>query len=349
MAGPSTGRAAGGGLFPALVGDGPGHLRAHRDRGPFGLAGWALLAFFAWRVTRGGRISRMLLVVVAGGRAHRGGHRVGDPLLVGGSGPAGSLRGAGGAAAQPGRVPATRPAGQSYRAVALWRRRRPAPLVAALAACAVLGLAGASASAAVISARVRGYHSETVRVLAGHPVLVTLPAGRYGAFGGCADEWGCAQLAPRDLSVAGAVSGPVGTVAYTRLDDRTDAGQLFNRDLTFAVPAREAVRIALNVNPRSARAHRAVSGRIRPDPQRGNGRDRLRAAAPRRAGGAGVADRPACPAARRVAKITPGNGRPQKLRSVSARPAGRVTRAGRTAGWTAARAASRCSRRGRRP
>ena len=45
-------------------------------------------------------------------------------------------------------------------------------------------------------------------------------------------------------------SGAVGTVAYTRLEDRTDAGQLFNRDLNFTIPVREAVRIALDVKPR---------------------------------------------------------------------------------------------------
>jgi hypothetical protein len=214
-----------------------------------GLGGWALLAFFAWRVTRGGRISRMLLVVVAAAGLIAAVIALAirfswaDLCLLAASGAQVALL------LSPAVYQRTRPAGRRGRSVALWRRRRPAPLVAALAACAVLGLAGASASAAVISARVRGYHSDTVRVVAGHPVLVTLPAGRYGAFGGCADERGCAQLAPRDLSVEGAVSGPVGTVAYTRLEQRTDNGQSFNRDLTFAVPAREPVRIALNVNP----------------------------------------------------------------------------------------------------
>jgi hypothetical protein len=136
------------------------------------------------------------------------------------------------------------------RVSVLWRRPGPALLVAALVAAALLGLAGAAASAGVISSRMRAYNSDSVRVLAGHPVLVTLSAGRYGAFGGCADEWGCAQLGPRDLSVEGAISGAVGTVPYTRLEQRTDGDQPFNQDLTFTVPVREAVRIALNVNPR---------------------------------------------------------------------------------------------------
>ena len=138
------------------------------------------------------------------------------------------------------------PGGRGRRSLPLGR---PAPLVAALTAGGVLGLAGAAAAAAVISVRVRSYHSDTVRVAAGHPVSRTLAPGRYGAFGGCADQWGCAQLAPRDLSVRGARSGGIGAVPYTRLEQRADAGQPFNLDLTFTVPVREAVRIALNRNP----------------------------------------------------------------------------------------------------
>jgi hypothetical protein len=150
----------------------------------------------------------------------------------------------------------TRPAGQGAGAVALWRRRRPAPLVAALAAGAVLGLAGAAASAAVINGRIRGYDSDTVRVLTRHPVRVTLSPGSYSAFGGCADKWGCAQLSARDLSVWGALSGPVRVAPYGGFDasssgfeQRTDDGQPFVRELAFTVPVREPVRIALNVNP----------------------------------------------------------------------------------------------------
>jgi hypothetical protein len=213
------------------------------------LAGCAVLAFFAWRVTRGGRISRMLLIVVAAGGLIAGVILLGIRFSWAELG----LPAVGGAqvalALSPAVYRRTRPAGQSYRAVALWRGRRPAPLVAALTAGVVLGLAGATASAAVISTRVRSYHSDSVRVLAGHPVVLTLAPGRYGAFGGCADEWGCAQLAPRDLSVLGALSGGVGAVPYTRLEQRADAGQPFNLDLTFTVPVREAVRIALNRNP----------------------------------------------------------------------------------------------------
>jgi hypothetical protein len=215
-----------------------------------GLAGWVLLAFLAWRVTGGGRISRLLLIVVA------------EAGLIAGViflairfswAELGVLTAVGAQVVlllSPSVYQRTRPPGRSCRSSALWRRRRPVPLVAALVAGVLLGLAGAAASAAVISTRVRDYHSATVRVVAGHPVLVTLAAGRYGVFGGCGDEWGCPQLAPRDLSVRGAVSGVAGTTPYTRLEQRTDAGQPFNRDLTFTVPAREAVRIALTVSPR---------------------------------------------------------------------------------------------------
>jgi hypothetical protein len=214
------------------------------------VAGWACSAFFAWRVTRGGRFSRMLLIVVAGAGL------IAAVILLAidfSWAELGLLAACGAQVAlllSPAVYERTRPAGRSDGSVALWRRRRPAPLVAVLAAGAVLGLAGAAASAGVIGSRVRGYDSATVRVLAGHPARLTLAPGRYGAFGGCADEQGCAQVGPRDLSVRGATSGVVGTVAYTRLDQRTDAGQPFNRDLTFTVPLRESVRIALNVDPR---------------------------------------------------------------------------------------------------
>jgi hypothetical protein len=238
--------------------------------------------------------------------------------------------------------------------------------VAALVAAAVLGLAGSAASAGVISSRVRAYNSDSVRVLAGRPVLVTLSAGRYGAFGGCADEWGCAQLGPRDLSVEGAISGAVGTVPYSRLEQRTDAGQPFNQDLTFTVPVREAVRIALNVNPRqpvlvapspdkAGLIHNEVAAMIGCAVLLGVSLATLAwllVARTRRSGITGVQEddlfrshRPSltscavrvagCPQLHTIMVIsTPGRG---------------ARRPGLRAGWTAARGASRCSRRGRRP
>jgi hypothetical protein len=214
------------------------------------LAGWVVSGILAWRVTHGGRIARTLLIVDAGAGL------IASVIFLAirfSWAEAGLLAACAAQVAlllSPAAYERTRPARQGSASVALWRRRRPAPLVAALTAGAVLALAGAAASAAVISTRVRGYHSATVRVLAGSPARVTLGPGRYGVFGGCADEWGCDQLGPRDLTVRGVLSGDVGTVPYPRLEQRTDAGQLFNRDLTFTVPVREAVRIDLNASPR---------------------------------------------------------------------------------------------------
>ena len=108
----------------------------------------------------------------------------------------------------------------------------------------------------MISDKVHGYDADTVRVLAGHPVRLTLSPGGYSAFGGCADYWGCAQLSGRGLSVGGALSGPARIVPYGGFDasssgfeQRTDEGQPFVRELAFTVPVREPVRIALNGNP----------------------------------------------------------------------------------------------------
>lgn len=219
--------------------------------------GWVLLAFLVWRVTRGGRISRMLLLLIAGG-----GFIAGIILLaIGFSWPQLGLLAAGGAQVSlllsPAVYQRTRPADHRARAVARWRSGFAVPLVLELTAVAVLGLAGVAASAAVISSRVSAYHSETVRVLAGHPVVVTLSPGRYDAFGGCLDEWGCAQLSPRDLSVLGALSGPVSVTAYGGFDaasgafeQRTEDGQPFVRELAFTVGVRQAVRIALSVSLR---------------------------------------------------------------------------------------------------
>ena len=221
------------------------------------VVGWVLLVFLIWRVMHGGRISRMLLIVVAVAGFIVAGAELIEAVIFLAIGFSWAELGILAASAaqvalllSPAVYRRTRPADQSYGSVALCRRRNSALLVAVLTAGAVLGLAGAAASAAVITIRVRGYHSDTARVIAGHPVLVTLSPGRYGVYGGCADEWGCDQLAPRDLSVQGALTGAVGTVPYTRLEQRTDAGQLFNRDLAFTVPVRQAVRITLNVNPR---------------------------------------------------------------------------------------------------
>jgi hypothetical protein len=234
-------------------------VRVGTDASSALLSGSVLSAFFAWRVTRGGRISRMLLIVAAG----TGVIAAVIMLAVRFSWvELRTLAACGGQIAlllSPAVYERTRPAGRGTRTVALWRRRRPALLVAALAAGAVLGLAGVAASAAVISGRIRGYDSDTVRVLTGHPVRVTLSPGGYSAFGGCVDEWGCAQLSARDLPVSGALSGPLRLASYGGFDasssafeERTDDGQPFVRELAFTVPVQESVRIALNVKLRQS-------------------------------------------------------------------------------------------------
>jgi hypothetical protein len=222
----------------------------------WGLAGWAATAFLAWRVTRGGRVSRMLLILTAWTGVIEGVITPAirfspDPLALAACGAQLALL------LSPAVYQRTRPARPGTGRVALWRRRRPARLVAALAAGAVLGLAGAAASAALISGRSHDYDSATVRLPAGHPVQVTLAPGSYSAFGGCIDRWGCAGLSPRDLSVRGALSGPVRVVPYGGFDtklpgfeQRTVDGQLFVRELAFTVPVREPVQMTLNVHPR---------------------------------------------------------------------------------------------------
>ncbi|MCW2935556.1 MAG: hypothetical protein JWM19_6518 [Actinomycetia bacterium] len=223
-----------------------------------GAIGWVLSAFFTWRVTRGGRCSRMLLIFATGA-----GFIAAVIMMAITFSPAelGALAASGAQIAlllSPAVYARTRPAGQEGAgAVALWRRRKPARLVAALAAGAVLGLAGAAASAAVISDKVHGYDADSVRLLAGHPVPLTLSPGAYSAFGGCIDKWGCAQLSARDLSIRGTLSGPARTTPYGGFDtansgfeQRTVDGQQFVRELAFTVPVREPVRIAFNGNPR---------------------------------------------------------------------------------------------------
>jgi hypothetical protein len=215
------------------------------------LVGWAFSAFFAWRVTRGGRISRMLLILVG---------EVGVISLVIALAIQFRLAELGMLALLAAQValllsPAvyrrTRPGGQPGASVALWRRRTPPRLTAALAAGAVLGLAGAAVSAAMISGRVNEYDTGIVRVQPGHQVSVILSAGHYGAFGGCEDGWGCEQIRGRNLSVLGTRSGVVTLVPDGPYDyERTFAGQLSDRTATFTVPVRESVRFALRANVR---------------------------------------------------------------------------------------------------
>lgn len=211
------------------------------------LVGWASSAFFAWRVTLGGRISRMLLILAA---------EVGIISLVIALAVGFSLAELGILALltaqlalllSPSVYRRTRPGGQPGATLALWRRRTPTWLVTALAAGVVSGLAGAAVSAAIISGRVNDYDTGIARVQPGHRVSVILFPRRYGVFGGCEDVWGCEQIRSRDLSVRGTASGAVALAPDGPYDyERTFSGQLSDRTATFEVPVSESVRFALS-------------------------------------------------------------------------------------------------------
>jgi hypothetical protein len=222
----------------------------------FGAIGWVLSAFFIWRVTRGGRWSRILLILVTGAAF------IGAVIAMAITFSPEQLGTLAALGAQivlllsPAVYARTRSSGQDSGTVPLWRGRKPGRLVAALAACVVLGLAGATASAAVISDKVHDYDADSVRILGGHPVRATLLPGAYSAFGGCIGVLGCVQLSARDLSIRGALTGPARPASYGGFDasnigfeQRTDKGQLFVREMAFTVPVREPVLIVLNGNP----------------------------------------------------------------------------------------------------
>jgi hypothetical protein len=214
------------------------------------LVAWAISAFFAWRVTRGGRISRMLLILTNGD---------GFITLVVALAKSFELAELGMlalVAAQlalllsPAVYRRTRAGAEPGANVALWRRRQPAPLVTALAAAAALGLTGMAVCVAVVSDRVRDYDAGAARVQPGHSVSVTLSPGHYGAFGRCDGMLGCGQIDAHSLSVRGALSGAVGLFAddpYTPYAyRRTFGGQPYVTTSTFTIPVREPVRFALS-------------------------------------------------------------------------------------------------------
>jgi hypothetical protein len=219
------------------------------------LIDWALSAFFAWRVTRGGRVSRLLLILANGSalialvmtlaadfRPQAAGAKLAELGMVA------ALAAQVALLMSPAVYRRTRPGGQPGEMVALWRRRWPGPLVTALAAGAALGLIGAAVCAAAIGDRIREYDSATVRVPAGHTVSLLLSPGDYGAFTGCADHFGCPFIKPRDLSIRG-ISGAVTAVDYEGIDGRTDAGQPFARALKFTIPIMEPVWFTLHRDP----------------------------------------------------------------------------------------------------
>jgi len=219
-----------------------------------GALGPVFSAFFAWRVSRGGRVSRVLLFVgavlsclaAASVVALRFTPAALGVLAAGGAQLAVLLSPAvyqrtrwGGGAARTGEPVGPRP-----------RRRGARWLVTALAVAAGLGLTGAAVAEAAITGRVASYNSRTVHLRPGQPARVTLIPGRYFAFVGCADYVGCPPLSPRQLTVHGADDIAVANVSFSGPPDmRSEAGQPFEPALVFTVPAREQVLISLDASP----------------------------------------------------------------------------------------------------
>jgi hypothetical protein len=216
------------------------------------LTGWALSAFFAWRVTRGGRVSRMLLILANGSgliavvitltadfRPQAAGTKLAELAM------AAALAAQVALLMSPAVYRRTRPGGQPGDTVALWRRRWPVPLVTALSAGTALGLIGAVVCAAVIGDRIREYDAATVRVPAGHTVSILLSPGDYGAFAGCDDHRGCPFIKPRDLSIR-SINGAITAVDLEQSDGRTDAGEQFDQSLKFTVPIAEPLWFTLH-------------------------------------------------------------------------------------------------------
>ena len=98
------------------------------------VAGWAFSAFFAWRVTRGGRISRMLLILEALGWVIALVIVLAVQFRLAQFGLLAATAAQLALLLSPAVYRRTRPGGQPGRWVALWRRRTPVPLVAAVAA-----------------------------------------------------------------------------------------------------------------------------------------------------------------------------------------------------------------------
>jgi hypothetical protein len=218
------------------------------------LVSWTFSAFFAWRVTHGGRISRMLLILANGStllelvitvtadfRPQAAGSKLAEFGMIA------ALAAQIALLMSPAVYRRTRPGGQPGDMSALWRRRWPVPLVTALAAGAALGLIGAVVCAAAIGDRIREYDAATMRVPAGHTVSILLSPGDYGAFVGCDDYMGwCGPfIKPRDLSIQG-ISGAITAVDFERSDGRTDAGKRFDQSLKFTVPVMEPVWFTLH-------------------------------------------------------------------------------------------------------
>jgi hypothetical protein len=219
-----------------------------------GAFGWVFSAFFAWRVTRGGRVSRVLLIVGAVLSCLVAVSMVAlrfTPTALG-------VLAAGGVQVavllSPAVYQRTRPGGGAGEPAGpkpqRQRRRSPRWLVAALSVAAAAGLTGAAVAEAAITGRVASYNSRTVHLHPGQPSRVTLTQGRYFAFVGCSDYVGCPPLDPRQLTVRGPGRIGVANVSFSGSPDmRSEAGQQFQPTLVFTVPAREQVLISLSASP----------------------------------------------------------------------------------------------------
>lgn len=216
--------------------------------------GWVFSAFFAWRVTRGGSISRVLLIVGAVLSCLAAASTVAlrfTPAALG------VLAAAGVQVAvllSPAVYQRTLPGGG-----AVWtgeparprpqRRRCPWWLVTVLAVAAALGLTGSAVAGAAIAGRVASYNSRTVHLRPGQSSSVTLAQGRYFAFVGCSDYVGCPLLDPRQLTIRGPGHIVVADVSFLSAPDmRSEAGQQFEPMLVFTVPTREQVLISLSAS-----------------------------------------------------------------------------------------------------
>jgi hypothetical protein len=222
-----------------------------------GAVGWASSAFFAWRVARGGRVSRVLLLAFAVLACFAAMSALAFRFTPAGLGVLAAVGAQVAVLLSPAVHQRTRPKGVAVSAGEpagpqgqSRRRRTPRWLVTVLAGALALGLSGAAVAEVVFAARVASYDSRTVHLRPGQPSRVTLTQGRYFAFAGCGpDPFGCLPLNPRQLTVRGPGRIVVTNVAFSGPPDmRSEAGQQFQPMLVFTVPAREQVLVSLNAS-----------------------------------------------------------------------------------------------------
>jgi hypothetical protein len=220
-----------------------------------GAFGWVFSAFFAWRVARGGRVSRVLLIAGAELSCVVAMSVVAlrfTPAALGVLGAAGAQVAI---LLSPAVYQRTRPGGGAARAgqpAGPWpaRQRRPRWLPGALMAIGALGLTAAAVASVVITGRVDSYNDRTVDLRPGQTYRVTLTPGRYFTFARCADRIGCPQLDPGQLTVRGPGRILVANASFAGAPDmRSEAGRQYLPELVFTVPAREQVLISLNTSP----------------------------------------------------------------------------------------------------